>query len=209
MPKKSHWCLIDFKCGPTGKWSHRKHEEAPGELTLPSLAGNNERVAIERLEVTEARKALGVKSRHGGKETDNVKYFRNETSEWADHARTDKPRPSDAWHALDSTIVKGLEHPLMATCLSEKQCAEVMAPALMAALPASGIQRRFPGELLHGPLVAQGLGLPSLFATHVMACWAVCLRHSNQKKLTGELLRGSLETLTVEVGSSRPFWELD
>jgi hypothetical protein len=209
VPRKSYWYLIDFKCGSTGKWSYRKQAEVPGELTLPSLTEDGERVTIERLDVTEARKALGVKSRHDGKETDNVKFFRNKTSEWADHVRTNKMRSSDAWKALESTIMKGLEYPLMATCLSEKQCTDVMAPALMAALPASGIQSRFPRKLLYGPLAAQGLGLPSIFTSQTIAHCEACLRHGDQDTLTGRLLRGSLETLILEMGSSLPFWELD
>jgi hypothetical protein len=208
VPNKSYWYLIDFKCGSTGKWTYRHKTEIPGELTLPSLTDDG-RITIERLDVTEARKALGVKSRHDGKETDNVKFFRNKTSEWADHIRTNKLRPTDAWKALNSTILRGLEYPLMATCLSEKQCTDVMAPALMAALPASGIQRRFPRELLYGPLAAQGLGLPFIFTSQTIEHCITCLRHGNQETLTGQLLRGSLETNILEIGSSLPFWILD
>ena len=75
VPTNSYWYLIDFKCGTTGKWSYRRQDEIPGELTLPSLTDENARVVIERLEVSEARKALGVKTRHDGKETDKVKFF--------------------------------------------------------------------------------------------------------------------------------------
>jgi hypothetical protein len=84
-----------------------------------------------------------------------------------------------------------------------------MTPALMAALPALGIQRRFSRELLYGSLAAQGLGLPFIFTSQMIAHCEACLRHGNQDTLTGRLLRGSLETLILEMGSSLPFWELD
>jgi hypothetical protein len=43
VPRKSHWYLIEFKCGTTGKWSYRKQSEVPENLTLPSLTEEGER----------------------------------------------------------------------------------------------------------------------------------------------------------------------
>jgi hypothetical protein len=86
------------------------------------------------MDVHEARKALGVKARHDGKETNNVQFFQKKATEWVDHMHTNKLHPSDAWKVLNSTIMWSLEYPLMATCLSEHQCRPVMASALMDAL---------------------------------------------------------------------------
>ena len=84
-----------------------------------------------------------------------------------------------------------------------------MTPALMAALPAARIQKRFPRELVYGPLAAQGLGLPFLFTTQTIEHCVTCLRHGTQDTPTGRLLRASLGTIVLEIGSSLSFWELD
>jgi hypothetical protein len=84
-----------------------------------------------------------------------------------------------------------------------------MTPALMAALPAVKIQKRFPRELVYGLLAAQGLGLPFLFTTQTIEHCITCLRHGTQDTPTGRLLRASIETHVLEIGSSLPFWGLE
>jgi hypothetical protein len=84
IPNKSYKYLIDLKCGPNGKYSCWKIKEVPGELTLP-IPDEYEQVTFKRLEVIEARKALGSRSCHDGKETDYVKCFRDKPAAWPSH----------------------------------------------------------------------------------------------------------------------------
>jgi hypothetical protein len=200
--------LIDFKCNANGKWSYPKMKDIPGELTLP-VPDDHEQVTLKQLEVTKARKALGSMSRRDGKETDNVKIFHDKTSSLADHVRTGHLRPDDAWHALKSTILKGIEYSLMSTCLTAQQCRHIMSPALMAGLPASKIQPRLPRDLVYGPISAQGLGIPFIHTTQTLKHILACLRHAHHDTLTGQLLRSSSKALILNLGSPIPVWNLE
>ena len=183
-PLKSYWHLIDFKCSQQGIWSYRKIAEMPGDLTLPALHGN-ERVILTRLEAHETRKALGLKLCRDGKDSANVAFFRSKTVAWADLIRTSKLRKADAWHGLLSTIMKSIEYPLMATCFSETQCRNIMAPAVMAGLNKSSIQKFFPRELVCGPTSMQGLGVKFIHTTQLAEHLSMMMRHGHRDSFTG------------------------
>jgi hypothetical protein len=61
VPTQSYWYLIYLKCRPNIKWAYYgKVNDFPGNLTLP-VPNSQERVTLTRLEVTKARKVLGLK----------------------------------------------------------------------------------------------------------------------------------------------------
>ena len=65
----------------------------------------------------------------------------------------------EAWHALNSTIIKTLEYPMEAISLSKAQCDYIMTPILKSVLPCSGIVQNFPRKILYAPNSLSGLGL--------------------------------------------------
>jgi hypothetical protein len=89
---------------------------------------------LKRLKVTQARKALGSRSQTSdGEKINNVKFFRDKTAFWADHVCSGHLQPDDAWQALKFMILKGIEYPLMSTCLlTTQQYQHIMSPAQMA-----------------------------------------------------------------------------
>jgi hypothetical protein len=54
-PEKSFWYLIQF-CWNNGQWAYVSNEETPASISVRNHAGD--RVELEPLEVTEARKTL-------------------------------------------------------------------------------------------------------------------------------------------------------
>ena len=64
----------------------------------------------------------------------------------------------DAWCALVHTVMKTVEHLMMATCFAKDQCQTIMRPFLNAGLAASGICVKMPRAVVWGPLRCQGLG---------------------------------------------------
>jgi hypothetical protein len=69
----------------------------------------------------------------------------------------------DDWLALWSTIWKTLEYPLICTTPTEKQCEQIMRPAMSPVLAKYHICRLFPTSLLHAVAEALGAGFHHLF----------------------------------------------
>jgi hypothetical protein len=78
---------------------------------------------------------------------------------WKSYVQAGDLSSSDAWHALNHTIMKTVEYPMMATYLSKVQCEKIMRPFLNAGLSASGVVRSMPRAIVWGPARYQGLGI--------------------------------------------------
>jgi hypothetical protein len=83
------------------------------------------------------------------------------------------------------------------------------APILTAGLHSIGIQRNLPQVLVYGPIRHQGLGVRDPWAIQLIEHLHCILRHCTRDTITGHLINANLENLTLELGSSLPFWELD
>jgi hypothetical protein len=93
-----------------------------------------------------------------------------------------------------------MEYPLPALTLSEKQCNAIMQPVLNAALPKAKFNQNFPRAPLYGPGSHQGCELHNFYTSQIIQHLDVALRHGPFDTMAGELLRGSLEALTTELG---------
>jgi hypothetical protein len=85
-------------------------------------------VELECLEVTEARRTLGVKTAPAGDNTTQFEYMLEASQKWAAQIKAHNMRPMDAWLALRPTILKTLEYLITCTTLTEKQCEHIMRP---------------------------------------------------------------------------------
>jgi hypothetical protein len=140
-PEKSLWYLIQF-CLKNGQWAYVSNEDTPASISVRNHAGD--RVELERLEVIEARKTLGVNTAPTGDNTAQFDHMLEASQKWAAQIKASNLRQMDAWLALRSTIWKNLEYPLTCTTLNEKQCEQIMRPAVSAGLAKSHIYRSFP-----------------------------------------------------------------
>jgi hypothetical protein len=75
-----------------------------------------------------------------------------------------------------------------------------MRPVLTAALPKAKYNRNFPRAPLYGPGSHQGCEIHNLYTSQVIEHLDVALRHGPFNIMTSELMRGSLEVLTTELG---------
>jgi hypothetical protein len=114
---------------------------------------------------------------------------------WADQIRTGWLRRSEVWLALHSTLWKTLFYPLPCTALTKKQCEEIMAPALLQALPAMGVCRFFPRNIVHGPIFHMGLGIPHIHLVQEISRLKDMMHHTAIDTFTGQLYRGTLEAM--------------
>jgi hypothetical protein len=96
-------------------------------------------VVLDLLEVSEARKTLGVMMVPNCNSTAEYERLLGESQKWASQVKAGNLQNIDAWLALRSTISKTLEYPLNATTLTQHRCTRISRPALEAGLTHSPI----------------------------------------------------------------------
>ena len=79
---------------------------------------------------------------------DEVVHLKANAKKWTDAVRSRRINPTEAWYSVTSTIMKTLEYPLMATCISRTDMDDIMRPILQAALPKASIQKCCPCKLV-------------------------------------------------------------
>lgn len=166
-------------CTGGGRWTYAKNDQDPGSLYLQG--GNFEN---NRLDVHESKKALGIRIRPDRKMLDEAKFLKKKAIRWSDALRTNRIKPSQAWCCLNSTIMKKIEYPLVATTLSRKQIDDIMRPILRGALNKCAIQKNIPRKLLYGNLRARGFNLKDPFLTQLIAHLQSILRHCHRASHT-------------------------
>ena len=198
VPAKSWWTLVDFTWH-NGKWDYNSDMN---DVSIEIKDSNGQQKVLEQLAANEAQKMLGVWLAPDGNNKKQVEEMRKQTVEWAEKVRTGAIDRRDAWQALNSTILKKLEYPLVALTLSKAQCDYVMAPALERGLPRAGICRNMPRAVIYGDLDHQGMGLHNLYTTMGLHQVQALLTNIWRDNITGKLLRISLESFKLELGIS-------
>jgi len=202
VPEKSHWYLIDFKW-TQDSWKYKTEKEAPAELFVRDTTG--QRIKLERLEPSDARRTLGVRLAPDGNQNDQQQFMTQMANSWADRIRTGYLPKHLVWQSLLTTIMKTLEYPLLATSFSEKQCTEITSQLLQVGLSRSAIMRNFPRTLVFAPLEYKGLALPNLWSTQNFSHVVEILKAGvDSEDTTATLLRHSLECMKLEVGLPGP-----
>ena len=83
--------------------------------------------------------------------------------EWGVKVITEAINRQYAWRAMNMTVVKTLEYPLVALTLTEEECNYIMTPILEGGLPRSRIFRNIPWVILYGDKYHQGLEIQNLY----------------------------------------------
>ena len=205
VPAKSFWSEVQFEWDRNGNWSYSSTKSNGKDVYMqgPDLENH----VLTKVDANEAIETLGVRLATDGSEDAQAQAMRSKAERWASKMKKRGVlNQSDAWIGLTTTILKTLQYPLPVTCLSETQCTSILAPVLNTALPAIGISRRFRREFIQGPAECMGLGLPSLYTFQGAAHIDLLVTHWRETNDTGNLLRASLESLKLEIGSNEmPF----
>jgi hypothetical protein len=205
VPEKTFWYLIDFQWS-NGNWKYTPITDAPGSLYITDLHGNLKE--LRRCPVDHAETTLGVDLAPDGNTVQQEKKMYDAASQWADSLRTGKISKTEAWLALQSTIMKTLTYPLPALNLTQSQCDHIMQPILKYVLPAMGVCRNFPRTMVYAPKKYMGIGIRHPYTTQETARIMDIINHTFSNTTTGQLHRHSLELMFVEIGVSTNFHEL-
>ena len=107
------------------------------------------------------------------------------------------------WIALQSTITKSIEYPLVATCLSEQQLNSAYSPLLQAALPKMNLVQSFPRAVVFGPSSHQGLGVSHPYVHQMVRHIQEILNQLWRTLYKPSIMRANLEALQLEGGYSK------
>jgi len=200
-PEKSYCYLAEVS--PDGKCMSKAKQ--PGFLFLHNK-GRHE--TIERLEVTEARKTLGIWSCPDGLMIDEVNALKSKALKWADAVRTKRISPTEAWCYIKHIIMKTIKYPLAATSISKKDMQDIMRLILQAALPKAHIQKHFPLKLVYGTLMSKGFGVCNPSASQVIEHVHSLIWHSFQDSPSNDLHVQNMELVQCYVGTEKLFWDM-
>ena len=119
---------------------------------------------------------------------------------FAEQVRTGFVCQDEAWHSLNLTIMKTLEYPMEAICLSKAQWEYIMTPILKSVLPQSSIISNFPRSILYAPNSLSGLGLMHPYYKQHLKQLSLVLKELQKQDLTAKLLTTTLKQLQLESG---------
>jgi len=115
-PEKSFCYLIDFLwTGST--WKYRKLEDLPREFTIQDKTGST--FPLQRYEVSYADKTLGVHIAMDGNKDAEIVYLTKVSATFGQQLRTAKCEKNAAIYALQFSLMKPLEYPMVVTQLDE------------------------------------------------------------------------------------------
>ena len=198
--EKCCWWSIDFNWQPDGSWKYKKISDTPGMLKVRD--GDNVSQNIARLEVSEAFETLGVFLAPDGNQSAQLQKMESVAKAWAGKIKISHLCDQEAMTALQSTILKTIEYPLLTTHFSKEQLRKIMAPVLVAALPKAKFNRHFCRKTLFAPGSHLGVGLHQVHTTQIIDHVDGILRHATEASLSGKLMHGSIEASKLELGLS-------
>ena len=195
---KCRWWGVDFQWDENGNWRYKTKEELNSSLFIKDT--NEVLDKVKQLEYNESYETLGVLLAADGNQKDQYEELRDLTADWADRLRISFLSENETVQAIQTSIIKKLEYPLLALTLTREQCDNILKPLLRIALPKTRINRNFCRKTLRAPGGFLGLNFPCLYHSQVIAHMECLLRHGGQSTITGRLLEGSIEVAKAELG---------
>jgi hypothetical protein len=194
---KSFWYWIEFGFR-NGHWYYKSKEDLPGDITIRDVDGT--RTGIDRLEPHEARETLGVFLAMDGNNKVQVEELRAKANDFASCIRTGFVTATEAWIALESTIMKTLEYPMLAINLTKRQWDYIMSPVLQYTLNRAGMAKNFAHCIVYGPSKYAGFNLVHPYFKQHYLQLAATAEHLSRPGITGDLLWANFEQLRIESG---------
>jgi hypothetical protein len=103
--------------------------------------------------------------------------------------------------------MKTLEYPLLALTLTGRDCAHIMAAILMGGLPACGICRNFPRNVVFAPTKFMGLDLHNPYITMGILRTDLLSSKGQMDSITGNLICATIEVTKLELGLGKSLFQ--
>lgn len=206
VPTKSWIYPIKFIFDNKGKASYQTCHNINHEFSVINEHGD--RVPLISLDAHVGKETLGVILAPDGNNKDALKSLLQKAKSWSANIRTGHLKPSLAWQAAQTTIMKTLEYPLPALTLQYKECHQVMSIVRKGLLNSSRISVSMPNEVIFGPKEDGGFQLHHLYTSQGIFHIEKLMKFLPSNTLTGKLQRVSLQLCILEIGIGRNIFQL-
>ena len=146
------------------------------------------------MNVSTARKTLGVMQCVTRNENEEMKYLLGKIETWRKNIWRSMLQHEDIRCAVQATIGKTLPYILPATTFTPAQCSTISLAVLKTALPKTGVIRSASRQLVFALISVMGLGYKDYYMIQLL------LDHGNANTITGQLVRNLAEGTLVENG---------
>ena len=183
------------------------NRENPGELHI-RVEFNDDKKSIQRLEPTEASKALGIFLAPSGQYGKQYTMLDKKIRMWARNVRASSLLPREKLVAYNGYILRSILYVVAATNFTKEQCHQlqrIISPILYNALR---VQRHASCIPLFTPKSLGGYGIVHIFHLQGIEKVKFYIMHQRLGDTTGKLLEISTYYTQMELGVSQPFWTL-
>ena len=195
-PDKCWWYLVDFTW-KRGRW---KYSDTPTEHHLKVRNKDGASVQLEYQSHAVAKEMLGVYLAPNGQQKTQLAKMKSKAELWSTQIKASNLNRYSVWKALNTTIQKTLEYPLVATTITANQSKSLMFPVLSAGLTGSGICRYFPRAVLYGPSNRQGLGMHNIYHVQFIRHITDIIDHTWKNTPSGKFIIANMESFKMEIG---------
>ena len=204
-PEKCWWCLIDFMWEGS-RWRYKRFDESDAVLLVQDDEGKYQR--IQRVDVREGQKGLGLRFDATGCMHDELKYLKGQSEQWALDIQYSYLDKRTSALALTSTIFGTWSYPSPATNFTRKQAELLLKPIFKVILPKIGINRHLPKAYRYAPLSHHGLEMHDYFVDQGIDHIVTLLLHMAKDTFVGELVEATLEIAAIELGTGQNVFDL-
>ena len=155
----------------------------------------------------EAFRMLGAFVAPNGDTTTQVKVLKSIAVKWANKIEKSYLTPHESLVAYVQVLFPALVYPVAVMPLKEKDCDDIVRPAIKALLKKINLPANTNRSLLYGPARYGGMEIPNLYVHGNVLKIMMFIGHLQKKDTTMPILRVALGAVQQQIGVSTPIME--
>jgi len=160
---------------------------------------------IKLLDPHEARKMLGAYTAPDGNCEKQYKVLYKISKKWGQRVANGYLNRFDVQNSFKLGLIPALQYPLGVGVLSERQCDQILVPAMSTLLNKMGVVRSVNKDIVHSPFQYGGFSIPNLYTIQGYHKVQMVLGHVRKMDVPGEILTIAIATVQQEIGITQSF----
>ena len=205
--KKCFWILISWKW-IKGVAVMKSAHEITKELTIKQTEDSRE-ITIPMKDVKEAPRVLGCHVAADGNWMREFGKWKTEAAMFAKKVKNARFSRSCGGRVYSSLWMSKLRYIASVVCFTQEQSIIINRKVVTQCLPASGFNRNFPRQVVHGPKRYGGMAWESCQSVQIVEKIKFIMTHMRRDDKLGNLLKILIDTLQLKAGLSEPILVTD